>query len=101
AYLTETSERLYELAVARVADEGDLVVVAHAAHHLEDRVFRLVDLLAAHRARRVEDDRDRPRRALLRSLDCVCGEAHLGEDRLRAAENFAVAQRELSVRSGP
>ena len=53
-----------ELARVRVADDGDLVVVAHVREEAEHRATGLFDLLAAHRAGGVEDDREGDRRAL-------------------------------------
>ena len=62
--------------------------------------LRLVDLLALHRARRVEHDRHRERRPLVAPRRRVGEEADLGED-LRCAprEHLGVARARLPVRA--
>src|SRR5690606_233977 len=57
-------QRLDQLARVGVADDGDLVVVAHVGDEPQDGALRVLDLVAAHRPGGVEHDGERERRAL-------------------------------------
>ena len=56
SYGADTSERLDELRVVRVTDEGYFVVVFHVAEEARDRAPRMRDLFTGHGSRRIERD---------------------------------------------
>jgi hypothetical protein len=92
---------LEDARVIGVANERDLVIVAHVADESYDRVLRLLDLLALHRSRGIEHDRHRDGRTVDGAIARVGEDPHFREDaRGRAGQDARVAERDLAMRTG-
>ncbi len=100
----DAHERLEDLGRVRVANDRDLVVVAHLGEEPKHGAPCLLDLLAAHRPRGIEHHGERDGRALLLpgARIGIGDHPNVGKDRgLPVVQHPGVTERHHPVRPGP